>query len=386
LIKLAYNCNMSEQIITIPEELKPQDGRFGCGPSKIRGESARSLYDLSAKLMGTSHRQAPVKNLVGEIRENLTEMFSLPDGYEVILGNGGATAFWDAASFGLIKNRSEHLVFGEFSSKFKEVANNAPFLSDPVVVESPPGDCPELVADEAVDAYCLTHNETSTGVQAPIFGKKKIGDSALFLVDATSAAGGILVDAKDYDVYYFAPQKCFSSDGGLYIAICSPKAIERIEELSSNRWIPAFLDLKIALDNSRLNQTYNTPAIATLIMLREQINWILNNGGLTWSNKRTKESAEIIYTWANANSYAEPFVKNPEKRSQVVATIDFKDPLDAKLIAQILRQNGILDVEPYRKLGRNQLRVALFPSIEPSDIAILCGAINYTVTQLYFKD
>ena len=367
---------MSE--IKIPAELKPKDGRFGCGPSKIQGGALAKLASHPA--MGTSHRQKPVKDVVANVRTGLKSLFSLPDGYEVILGNGGSTAFWDIATFGLIADKSQHLVFGEFSSKFATAAKQAPMIKDPVVIESEPGTHPEIKLQSDVDAYCLTHNETSTGVSMQII-RPKINDDSLILVDATSAAGGLDLDVKNCDVYYFAPQKSFASDGGLWIALMSPAAIARVEKLKS-RWVPAFFDLKIAIENSRLDQTYNTPALATLILLSEQIDWMNQNGGLKFSAGRSAQSAKILYDWAEQTEYTTPFVSNPSQRSKVVGTINFKDGIDALNIAKILRANGIVDTDPYRKLGKNQLRIGMFPAVEPSDVQALTKCIEYVVERI----
>jgi len=330
--------------------------------------------------MGTSHRQKPVKDVVANVRTGLKSLFSLPDGYEVILGNGGSTAFWDIATFGLIADKSQHLVFGEFSSKFATAAKQAPMIKDPVVIESEPGTHPEIKVQSDVDAYCLTHNETSTGVSMQIL-RPKTNDDSLILVDATSAAGGLDLDVKNCDVYYFAPQKSFASDGGLWIALMSPAAIARVEKLKS-RWVPAFFDLKIAIENSRLDQTYNTPALATLILLSEQIDWMNHNGGLKFSTGRSAQSAQILYDWAEQTEYTTPFVSNPSQRSKVVGTINFKDGIDALNIAKILRANGIVDTDPYRKLGKNQLRIGMFPAVEPSDVQALTKCIEYVVESL----
>ena len=367
--------------IQIPASLLPRDGRFGAGPSKVRAEQLAALVADGATYIGTSHRQATVRNKVGEVRNGLHALFNLPDGYEVLLGNGGTTCFWDAATFHLVSNHSQHLSFGEFSSKFASSVNEAPHLSDPQVIKSDVGTHPIAVADDSVDLYALTHNETSTGVMMSI--ERPAGASGLVAVDATSAAGGLMVDPSQFDCYYFAPQKSFASDGGLWLAICSPAAVERIETLAaSDRWTPAFFDLKIALDNSRLNQTYNTPALATIHMLASQLKWMNENGGLTFSAGRSRQSAEILYTWAEASEFATPFVANPAERSNVVGTIDFHDDVDAALIAKVLRANGVVDTEPYRKLGRNQLRIAMFPSVDPEDVASLCASINYVVGNL----
>ncbi len=372
---------MSAEII-IPSNLKPLDGRFGCGPSKIRPDALNSLLKNNSLVLGTSHRQKPVKNVVKSIREGLHSLFSLPDGYEVILGNGGSTAFWDIATLGLIQNRSQHLVFGEFSSKFASAARQAPFLGDPSIIESEPGTHPLPVAEDGIDVYALTHNETSTGVSMPII-RPQGTDGALVLVDATSAAGGLSVDAKEFDTYYFAPQKSFASDGGLWIALMSPAAIARAEKIkSTERWIPAFFDLGIAVENSRIDQTYNTPAVATLILLAEQIQWMNTNGGLSFSAGRSADSASKLYGWAEKTSYTSPFVSDPAMRSKVVGTINFVDSIDATKVAAALRSNGIVDTEPYRKLGKNQLRIGMFPAIDPSDIDALTACIDFVVAAL----
>ncbi|MCP4434062.1 MAG: phosphoserine transaminase [Actinomycetia bacterium] len=374
---------MTPPDITIPHELLPVDGRFGCGPSKVRPEAMEMLTGSAAHFLGTSHRQAPVQFKVSEVRNGIAELLSLPDGYEVLLGNGGTTAFWDIATFGLIDERSQHLSFGEFSSKFARAAAAAPHLGDPDVITAEPGDHPESVAAGGIDAYCLTHNETSTGVSMPLTRPDGADDDALVLVDATSAAGGLRFDPSQVDVYYFAPQKCLASDGGLWLAACSPRAIERIERIAaSDRWVPASMDLGIALDNSRKDQTYNTPALTTLFLAAEQIRWILENGGLEFAAGRCDASAGTIYGWADSHEVATPFVTDPAKRSHVVATIDFDDGVDAAAVAAVLRSNGLVDTEPYRKLGRNQLRVALFPAIEPADIAALTQCIDHVLGAL----
>jgi len=371
----------SPETIKIPANLLPRDGRFGAGPSKVRTEQLAALVADGTTYMGTSHRQATVRNKVGEVRDGLRSLFNLPDGYEVLLGNGGSTCFWDAATFHLVSDHSQHLSFGEFSSKFASSVKEAPHLSDPQIIKSEVGTHPMAVADDSVDLYALTHNETSTGVMMNI--ERPEGASGLVAVDATSAAGGLMVDPTQFDCYYFAPQKSFASDGGLWLAICSPAAVERIETLAaSDRWTPAFFDLKIALDNSRLNQTYNTPALATIHMLASQIKWMNDNGGLSFSSGRSRQSAEILYTWAEASDFASPFVVNPAERSNVVGTIDFRDDVDAAVIAKVLRANGVVDTEPYRKLGRNQLRIAMFPAVDPEDVASLCASINYVVGNL----
>ena len=367
--------------LQIPADLLPRDGRFGAGPSKVRAEQLAALVADGTTYLGTSHRQATVRNKVAEVREGLAALFNLPEGYEVLLGNGGSTCFWDAATFHLVAEHSQHLSFGEFSSKFASAVKEAPHLSAPEIITSEAGTHPHAVATEGVDTYALTHNETSTGVMMPI--ERPAGATGLVAVDATSAAGGLFVDPSQFDCYYFAPQKSFASDGGLWLALCSPAAVERIETLAaSGRWTPAFFDLKIALDNSRLNQTYNTPALATIHLLASQIAWFNDNGGLAFSAGRSRESAEILYTWAEASAFATPFVTNPAERSHVVGTIDFVDGVDAAVVAKVLRANGVVDTEPYRKLGRNQLRIAMFPSVDPTDVAALCASINYVVGNL----
>ncbi|WP_084964813.1 phosphoserine transaminase [Thermoactinospora rubra] len=366
--------------IVIPADIKPADGRFGCGPSKVRPEQLAALASAGASVMGTSHRQKPVKSLVGRVRAGLAELFSLPEGYQVVLGNGGTTAFWDIAAFGLVRNKSQHLSFGEFSSKFAAVTRKAPWLEEPSVISSEVGTHPVAVEEEGVDVYALTHNETSTGVAMPI-ARVGSGDS-LVLVDATSGAGGLPVDITQTDVYYFAPQKSFASDGGLWIAVMSPRALARVEEIAaSGRYVPEFFSLPIAIDNSGKDQTYNTPAVATLFLLAEQIDWMNGNGGLAWTTARTAESAQKLYGWADKSSYATPFAA-PEYRSQVVGTIDFADSVDAAAVAKVLRANGIVDTEPYRKLGRNQLRIAMFPSIDPADVEALTACVDYVVERL----
>jgi phosphoserine aminotransferase len=368
--------------IIIPSELKPLDGRFGCGPSKIRPEALAALSASGNSILGTSHRQKPVKNLVKRVREDLTSLFNLPEGYEVVLGNGGSTAFWDIATFGLIEERSQHLVFGEFSSKFAEASKEAPFLGEPTVIKAEPGSHPLATAETGIDVYALTHNETSTGVAMPIL-RPAGTDGALVLVDATSAAGGLMVDAKEFDTYYFAPQKSFASDGGLWIAIMSPAAIARAEKIkASGRWVPAFFDLGIAIENSRLDQTYNTPALVTLMLLAEQIEWMNANGGLSFAAGRSAKSSEILYSWAEKASYTTPFVTDPAMRSKVVGTINFDDAIDATKIAAVLRENGIIDTEPYRKLGKNQLRIGMFPAVDPSDVEALTKCIDHVVAAL----
>ncbi len=366
--------------IAIPESLLPVDGRFGSGPSRVRPAQIEALAAAGTTLLGTSHRQAPVRGLVGRLREGLENLFRLPEGYEVVLGNGGSTAFWDAAAFGLIERRAQNLVYGEFSQKFAKAAS-APWLEKPHVIEAPAGSrsAPEPV--EGVDVYAWPHNETSTGVMAPV--RRVHGDEgALTVVDATSAAGGVDVEVSEADVYYFAPQKNLASDGGLWLALFSPAALGRVERLAaSGRYIPDFLSLKQAVDNSRLNQTLNTPALATLVMLEDQVRWINDNGGLAWASARTRESSAALYEWGESVQYARPFVADPEHRSQVVVTIDF-DEVDASRIAAVLRENGIVDTEPYRKLGRNQLRVATFTAVEPDDVRRLIRCIEYVVEHI----
>ncbi len=371
----------SPDTLKIPAELLPRDGRFGSGPSKIRPEQIDALVVDAPTYLGTSHRQSTVRSKVGEVREGLSALFNLPDGYEVLLGNGGTTCFWDAATFHLIESQSQHLSFGEFSSKFASAAKEAPQIKDPMIISSEVGTHPYAVADDSVDLYALTHNETSTGVMMTI--ERPAGAKGIVAVDATSGAGGLMVDPTQFDCYYFAPQKSFSSDGGLWLALCSPAAIERIESLAaSNRWTPTFFDLKIALDNSRLNQTYNTPALATIHLLASQIKWMNENGGLEFSSGRSRTSAEILYTWAEASDFATPFVSNPAERSNVVGTIDFRDDVDANVVAKVLRANGVVDTDPYRKLGRNQLRIAMFPSVDSEDVGSLCASINWIVGNL----
>jgi phosphoserine aminotransferase len=367
--------------LTIPADLKPRDGRFGCGPSKVRPEQLQALA-AAGDVFGTSHRQAPVKNLVGRVRDGLRELFSVPDGYEVILGNGGTTAFWDAAAFGLIDKRSLHLTYGEFSSKFASAVAKNPFVGDPIVIKADPGSAPKPQSDPSVDLIGWAHNETSTGVAVPV-QRPQGSDGALIAIDATSAAGGLPVDMSDSDVYYFAPQKNFASDGGLWIAILSPAALARVDAVAgTGRWVPEFLSLPIAIENSLKNQTYNTPAIGTLIMFADQLEWLNGNGGLDWAVKRTADSSQRLYSWAEASKVATPFVSDPELRSQVVGTIDFADEIDAAAIAKALRANGIVDTEPYRKLGRNQLRVGMFPAVDPDDVNALTACIDWVVERL----
>jgi phosphoserine aminotransferase len=370
----------SAQTLTIPEDLKPADGRFGCGPSKVRPEQLATLATRDAHLLGTSHRQKPVKSLVASVRNGLSDLFSLPDGYVVALGNGGTTAFWDAAAAGLIRERSLHLSYGEFSNKFANVAKGAPFLADPTVVKAEPGDAPAPAFQPGHDVVAWAHNETSTGVMVPVT-RPAGSDEALVLIDATSGAGGLPVDASQADVYYFAPQKSFAADGGLWLALLSPAAQERIAEIAQrdDRWIPEFLSLTTALDNSLKDQTYNTPALATLILLNAQVEWMNENGGLDFAVGRSRQSSDILYSWAERSEFATPFVADPAKRSYVVGTIDFADSIDAAAVAKTLRENGIVDTEPYRKLGRNQLRIGMFPAIEPEDVRQLTKAIDFVV-------
>jgi phosphoserine aminotransferase len=363
----------------IPAELKPSDGRFGCGPSKVRAEALAKLAE-QADLMGTSHRQAPVRELVGRVRTGLGELFGLPEGYEVALGNGGTTAFWDAAAAWLVRNRALHLSYGEFSQKFAKVTAGAPFLAEPIVVEAEPGDAPDPIADPEADAVAWAHNETSTGVMVGV--RRPAGsEGSLVLVDGTSGAGGLPLDPTEVDAYYFAPQKAFGADGGLWLALLSPAAIERIGELDGigDRWQPAFLSLQTALENSRKDQTYNTPALATLILLADQVEWMLAGGGLDWCVRRTGESSANLYGWAERADFASPFVADPAKRSLVVGTVDFDDSVDAAALAAALRANGIVDVEPYRKLGRNQLRIGMFPAVEPADVEALTACVDWAV-------
>ena len=369
--------------ITIPDSLKPSDGRFGAGPSKVRTEALDALAATGTSLMGTSHRQAPVRNLVGRVREGVSHLFDVPDGYQVVLGNGGATAFWDVATVGLIRERSQHLSFGEFSSKFAKGVEAAPFLGDPTIIEAATGSLPEPRPEAGVDVYAWAHNETSTGVMATVSRVEGADAGALVLVDATSGAGGLPVDVHQVDAYYFAPQKCFASDGGLWVAVMSPAALDRAAELAAtDRWVPAFLDLPTAIDNSTKNQTYNTPSVATLFLFAAQLDWLNGHGGLDFAVGRTTDSSTRLYSWAEQTEYTSPYVVNPDHRSLVVGTIDFDDAVDASAVAKTLRANGIVDVEPYRKLGRNQLRVAMFPAVEPSDVEALTGCVDFVVEKL----
>jgi phosphoserine aminotransferase len=371
--------------LQIPTELKPADGRFGSGPSRIRPEQLEHLAATGSSLMGTSHRQKPVKQLVGRVRGGLRELFAVPDGYEVVLGNGGTTAFWDAATCCLVRERALHLSYGEFSSKFAACTRAAPFLSDPIIIEAPAGDAPEPTADPAVDVIAWAHNETSTGVMVPVVRPPEAGD-ALVLIDATSGAAGLPVDVAQSDVYYFAPQKGLASEGGLWLALMSPAALARVSEIAgagqADRWIPDFLSLATALDNSFKDQTYNTPAIATLFLLADQLEWMLDRGGLDGMVGRTTESSSHLYGWADSHPHASPFVSDPAKRSLVVGTIDFDDEVDAAALAATLRANGIVDVEPYRKLGRNQLRIAMFPATDPADVRALTACIDWVLERL----
>jgi phosphoserine aminotransferase len=373
----------SPTTLEIPADLKPSDGRFGCGPSKVRPAQLEALVRDGAAVMGTSHRQKPVKSLVGRVRAGLSELFSLPEGYQVVLGNGGTTAFWDAAAFGLVRDRSLHLTYGEFSAKFATVTKGAPFLADPVVVTAAPGSAPTPVSDPSADVLAWAHNETSTGVAVPVLRPAGATAGQLVAIDATSGAGGLPVNIADTDVYYFAPQKCFAADGGLWLALMSPAALERVAELgASDRWIPEFLSLTTAVDNSSKDQTYNTPAVATLFLLADQIDWMNGLGGLDGCVARTADSSSRLYEWAEKSSFATPFVADPAHRSQVVGTIDFDDSVDAAAVAKTLRANGIVDTEPYRKLGRNQLRVGMFPAVEPADISALTACIDWVVERL----
>ena len=369
--------------LNIPAELRPADGRFGAGPSKIRPAQVDALSRVSTTYLGTSHRQKTVKSQVGRLRAGLTSFFDLPEGYEVVLGNGGSTAFWDIATFGLIRDKAQFLSFGEFGSKFASAAKAAPFLSDPVILKSEPGTAPQFQGTPGIDVYATPHNETSTGVAVPIAPVAGADADSLLVIDATSGAGGLPVNIADVDVYYFAPQKSFASDGGLWFAIMSPKALARVEHITAtNRWTPAFLDLSIAIENSRLDQTYNTPALATILMMAEQVDWFNAQGGLDWCIKRTTESSSALYSWAEASGFATPYVTDPVLRSLVIGTIDFDESIDATAVAKALRANGIVDTEPYRKLGRNQLRIAMFPAVEPDDVRALTKCIDWTVAQL----
>jgi phosphoserine aminotransferase len=368
--------------ITIPPELRPSDGRFGSGPSKVRSEAVAALYRSAAGYLGTSHRQGGVRSMVRRVKDSLGDLFGLPDGYEVVLGSGGTTSFWDSAAFGLIESRSQHLAFGEFSWKFAQAVAAAPHLEEPEVVSSPPGTHPDPHASQGIDVYALTHNETSTGVAMPIW---RVSTEGLTVVDATSAAGALPIQVGEFDVYYFAPQKVLASDGGLWLALCSPAALERIEKLAaSGRYIPASLALWPAVENSRKDQTYNTPGLASLFLMAEQLSWMLENGGLSWAVDRSGRSAEILYGWAETNELTTPFVADPAQRSPVIGTIDFDERVDAPTISSTLRANGIVDTEPYRKLGRNQLRIAMYPAIEPDDVHLLTRCIDFVLHSLGF--
>jgi len=371
------------QDIRIPADMLPADGRFGAGPSKVRKAQVDALAGVWQSYLGTSHRQKAVKSEVGRLRAGLRDLFSLPEGYEVVLGNGGSTAFWDVANFGLIEDRAQFLSFGEFGAKFASGAKKAPHLGDPTIITADPGSAPAFAAEAGIDAYCSPHNETSTGVAVTPQRVDGADAGALMLIDATSGAGGLAVDASQFDTYYFAPQKSFGSDGGLWIALMSPAALERSARIkASGRWIPDFLDLETAVDNSRKDQTYNTPALATIFMMAEQVDWFNGNGGLDWCTARTAESSSVLYEWAEKTSVATPFVADPLQRSAVVATIDIDDSIDATAITSALRANGIVDTEPYRKLGRNQLRIAVFPAVEPDDVRALTGCLDYVISQL----
>jgi phosphoserine aminotransferase len=373
--------------ITIPADLLPTDGRFGSGPSKIRPEQVDYLSSIATTVLGTSHRQKPVKDLVHRVRAGLAELFALPAGYEVVLGNGGSTAFWDVAAFSLVRERAQHVAIGEFSAKFAQVTDRAPFLGAATIIKATPGELAAATAEDGVDVYAWPQNETSTGVMAPVQrvpGTTAASDGGpLILIDATSGAGGLPVDIAATDAYYFAPQKCFASDGGIWLAVLSPAALRRVEEITaSGRWIPDILDLGIAIDNSRKDQTLNTPAVATLAMLAVQVEWMLAQGGLDWGISRTLDSSSRLYDWAERTAYTTPFVRDPAARSQVVGTIDFDDTIDAAVIAKVLRAHGVVDVEPYRKLGRNQLRIGMYPAVDPTDVTALTNCVDHVVSQL----
>jgi phosphoserine aminotransferase len=368
--------------IRLPAELRPSDGRFGCGPSKVRPEAVANLAASSASWMGTSHRKSPVRSVVGRIRAGMAELFALPDGYEVALGNGGAAQFWDVATVSLIDARSQHLVFGAFSSAFAAAVASAPHLEAPDKIESAFGTHPEPVSRPGIDVYALTHNETSTGVAMPVRRPEGADPDALVLVDATSAAGGLPVDPAEFDVYYFSPQKCFGSDGGLWLALCSPAAVARAGRLAGGRWAPKSLSLQVALEQSRLDQTNNTPALATLFLLADQLEWLLGSGGLEWASARSRRSADTLYAWAEASAYATPFVADPASRSALVGTVDLDPAIDVAVVNGVLRANGIVDTDAYRSLGRNQLRVGMFPNVEPDDVAILTRAVDHVVAAL----
>jgi len=369
--------------IRLPPDLLPTDGRFGSGPSKVRSGAVAALAHAAPTYLGTSHRQASVRQVVGRVRAGVAELFGLPDGYEIALGNGGAALFWDVAAFGLIERRSQHLVFGQFSSSFAGGVRAAPHLEEPEVIEAPAGSHPEPEPGPGVDMYALTHNETSTGVAMPVRRPAGCDPDALVVVDATSAAGGMPVDPDEFDVYYFSPQKCLGSDGGLWLAALSPRAIERVERVrAGGRWVPASLSLSAALTRSRADETWNTPGLATLFLLADQLDWLLGNGGLAWASGRSEASASVLYGWAESSSYATPFVSDPAKRSPVVGTVDLDDAIDAKAVCAVLRANGIVDTDPYRSLGRNQLRVAMYPNVEPDDVDTLTRAVDHVVTAL----
>ncbi|MFJ2298293.1 phosphoserine transaminase [Oerskovia paurometabola] len=370
--------------ITVPPHLLPSDGRFGCGPSKVREAQVRALTEAGTSLLGTSHRQAPVKSLVGRIRSGLADLFDAPEGYEVVLGNGGSSAFWDVATLCLVRERAQHAAFGEFGAKFATATTRAPFLEASQVITAPPGSVAVPEAADGIDVYAWPHNETSTGAMAPVrrvAGSREQG--ALTLVDATSGAGALPVDLAETDVYYFAPQKVFGSDGGLWVAIMSPDAVARAQEIESgDRWVPEFLSLGAAITNSRQDQTLNTPAVATLVTFAEQVDWLNEQGGLAWASARSASSARTLYSWADSRDWATPFVTRPEDRSTVVGTIDLDESIDATQVIAALRANGILDVFPYRKLGRNQLRIGMFPAIEPADVELLTRSIDFVVDAL----
>ncbi len=374
---------VSPEDIRIPAELLPGDGRFGAGPSKVRQEQVDALASVWQSYLGTSHRQKTVKSQVGRLRAGLADLFSLPEGYEVVLGNGGSTAFWDVAAFGLVRDRAQFLSFGEFGAKFASGVTKAPHLGEPTILKAEPGSAPTFAAEAGIDAYCSPHNETSTGVAVTPKRVDGADADALVIIDATSGAGGLAVDPSQFDTYYFAPQKSFGSDGGLWFALMSPAAIERAAQIKeSGRWIPDFLDLQTAIDNARLDQTYNTPALATILMMAEQVDWFNANGGLDWCVGRTTESSSVLYDWAEASDVATPFVADPALRSGVIATIDIDDSIDATGITKALRLNGIVDTEPYRKLGRNQLRVGVFPAVDPDDVRALTRSIDFVISQL----
>jgi phosphoserine aminotransferase len=369
--------------LSIPADLLPQDGRFGCGPSKVRPAQIDYLASVGRTVLGTSHRQAPVRGLVNDVRQGLADLFNLPEGYEIILGNGGSTAFWDIAAFGLVRERAQHLAFGEFSAKFGSVTQKAPFLGESTIIKGEPGTLPTPSAEAGIDVYAWAQNETSTGVMAPVKRVAGADEGALVLIDATSGAGGLPLDVAESDVYYFGPQKCFAADGGLWLAAFSPAALARVDEIAaSGRWVPDFFSLPTAISNSRLNQTYNTPAVSTLALLANQIGWMNDQGGLDWAVSRTTDSSSRLYAWAEATAYTSAFVADPSARSLVVGTIDFSDEVDAAAVAKVLRANGVVDVEPYRKLGRNQLRVGMFPAVDPEDISALISSIDYVVGHL----